>query len=166
VATGEGNHDKAFKALMKEPGALDALLRERLPQVLDLGSTDHADVAKHPTLRAGLLALKVALLEELEAKRAMMMEVLRAPAAEAEAAKEPQVQTIAEYYVSKSVRKGMSKGLRRGLEKGLEEGLEKGRVEGRVEGRVAARLSEGDATSLQRWFDKAIDAKSLDAVFK
>jgi flagellar biosynthesis/type III secretory pathway protein FliH len=98
------------------------------------------------------------------------------------------VQTIAEYYVSKGVRKGMSKGLRRGLEKGLEEGLEKGlekgRVEGRVEGlrqaladlltrrfkklppRVAARLAEGDATSLQRWFDKAIDAKSIDAVFK
>jgi hypothetical protein len=29
-----GNHDKAFKALMKEPGALEALLRERLPRAL------------------------------------------------------------------------------------------------------------------------------------
>jgi predicted transposase/invertase (TIGR01784 family) len=332
VATGESNHDKAFKALMKEPGALEALLRERLPPalvrrfvgppvqvsetfvdqalrssfadvvarvrldgdeetvvycliehkrtagrqvfvqllrylanlyehlerqakgrkvppvvamliyngatrwagptrfrelldvdnalaplvldfgvvVLDLGATDHADVAKHPTLRAGLLALKVALLEGLEARRALLREVFLTPpgewtrelfvqyllnvggrelepvvrAAEAEAAQEPHMQTIAEYYVSKGVRRGMSKGLKKGIEKGIEKGRVEGRVEGRLEGlrlaltsvltrrfkkvpaRVTAKLAEADEAALQRWHERAIDAASLDAVFK
>jgi hypothetical protein len=58
-----GNHDKAFKALMKEEGTLEALLRERLPPELVLRFAGPPTVLSEshvePTLRESIADLVV-----------------------------------------------------------------------------------------------------------
>lgn len=90
--------------------------------------------------------------------------------------KEAQVQTIADYYRSQGARKGLAKGLAKGLEKGLAQGREEGlrravlsvltRRFKKVPARVKASLEAADEVALQRWLEAALDARTLEAVFR
>ncbi len=77
------------------------------------------------------------------------------------------------------VQKGIEEGIQKGIQKGIEKGIEKGIAEGRSDSlrrlltrrfgplpkAVEARIASADARRLEAWFDRAIDAPSLEAVF-
>jgi hypothetical protein len=86
-------------------------------------------------------------------------------------------------YVTSVERLATERGMQQGRERGLEEGLEKGLAKGRLEGEgstlrrllihrfgplpqnVLDRLARADVQQIETWFDRGIDAKSLDEVF-
>jgi flagellar biosynthesis/type III secretory pathway protein FliH len=86
------------------------------------------------------------------------------------------VQTLVENWLSQ----GRRQGRRQGLTQGLTKGLEQGRAEAmrdmvsalltkrfkKVPAKLKAKLADADAKTLQRWFDAAYDAPSIEAVFK
>lgn len=104
--------------------------------------------------------------------------------------------TLGEYWKeqwkAEGLEEGRAEGLRLGLQEGREEGREEGRQEGRQEGRTEARHEErvgfvlrlmerrfgnvpddvkdrvaaADLDTLDLWTDRAIDAESMEAVFK
>jgi predicted transposase YdaD len=104
--------------------------------------------------------------------------------------KEKAMQTAEEYLLAKAYRRAkreLTKKMEKELTEKMEKELEKGREEGREEGRedalrtslrftltrrfkripasVEEKLAAADGATLQRWFEAALDAKSLKAVF-
>jgi hypothetical protein len=84
-------------------------------------------------------------------------------------------------YAEQLIEQGLQQGLQQGLERGLERGLEQGRLRGRAEDVLrilAARgvhvddssrqriLSCADLTTLDRWFDRALNATTLAEVLE
>jgi Domain of unknown function (DUF4351) len=73
------------------------------------------------------------------------------------------------------IQQGFDKGIEKGREQGLEQGLEQGqralflrlldRRFGAVPAHIAARVAAAGPADLERWFDLAIDAGSLDDLF-
>ena len=78
-------------------------------------------------------------------------------------------------YVTSIERIGQQKGLAEGLQQGRQEGRQEGGVRsllrllerrfGPVPEPVRARVAAADLDTLERWFDRGIDAPTLDAVF-
>jgi predicted transposase/invertase (TIGR01784 family) len=110
--------------------------------------------------------------------------LMRAAREELRPGEENAVQTLVENWLSQGRRQGrrqgLTQGLTRGLEQGRTQGLEQGRAEAlrevvtalltkrfkKVPAKLKARLADADAKTLQRWFDAAYDAPSIEAVFK
>jgi flagellar biosynthesis/type III secretory pathway protein FliH len=82
------------------------------------------------------------------------------------------------------LREGLQEGLREGLQEGLQKGLEKGELNGLQKGEMLALqrllakrfgvipmetvtlISQAPLEDIERWFDRAIDAKALPDVFQ
>lgn len=85
--------------------------------------------------------------------------------------KEPEMQTIAQYLEARGRRKGLREGLRKGTRQGKEDGLRDAltrlldRRFKRIPPAHADAIREADEATLNRWFDTALTAKSLRAVF-
>jgi predicted transposase YdaD len=132
--------------------------------VVDLRREADAVVARHPRLKAGLLALKAATVapsralarvrrsvEVLRDEPASTFELflsytprvlgpqanalLRQAVTEVAPEKEELMSLVGNTWFDSGTKKGLAEGLKQGLEKGLEQGLEKGRAQGRAQGR-------------------------------
>ncbi|MDO9142525.1 MAG: hypothetical protein Q7U38_19570, partial [Methylobacter sp.] len=78
-------------------------------------------------------------------------------------------------YKAEGLQEGLAKGLEKGLAKGLEKGLAKGemlalqkllsRRFGVIPAEMTARISSATLADIELWFDRAIDAPTLDDVF-
>ncbi len=87
----------------------------------------------------------------------------------------PEQEDIMLSVADQLIQQGFDKGIEKGLERGREQGLEKGqralllrlldRRFGAVPADITARVAAAPAAELERWFDLAIDAGSLDDIF-
>jgi hypothetical protein len=87
----------------------------------------------------------------------------------------PEQETAMQTFYEMVVQEGFEDGLEKGIEKGIEKGVEKGqramllrllgRRFGAVPEQIAARVAAAAASEVERWFDRALDAASLDDVF-
>ena len=86
-------------------------------------------------------------------------------------------------WAQQLLRQGMVQGMERGLEQGLEQGMERGKLEGQLEGQsrllrhflvrrfgalppwVEVQIGAATQAQIEAWFDRGMDAASLDAVF-
>ena len=91
--------------------------------------------------------------------------------------------SVAEQLIQEGIEKGLEQGIEKGREQGLKQGIRRGREQGRTQERrnlllrvldhrfgaipapLAARVAAARRTELERWFDRALDAASLDDVF-
>ncbi|WP_029010217.1 Rpn family recombination-promoting nuclease/putative transposase [Azospirillum halopraeferens] len=161
----------------------------------DLGRIDDARLSDLATLRAGLLALKYALRETdpwpvlvsiLEAlpendplvrpllvyilsvyegvDRPMLIRAIHQAKPEGEGS---MVSLAAREWIAEGEAKGMAKGKAEGLHEGQARTLLRllNRRFGPVSDTVRARVNAADLDALDRWFDRALDAPTLEAVF-
>jgi flagellar biosynthesis/type III secretory pathway protein FliH len=91
----------------------------------------------------------------------------------------PEVSKIAMTAAEQLREEGRRQGLEKGLEKGRKEGQKQGRERsqrenlltllnrrfGPLPARVRTRVRRAELVQLQRWFDRGITARTLDAVF-
>ena len=82
-------------------------------------------------------------------------------------------------YMAEGEQKGKLEGLQKGELKGLQQGLQEGKQQGEmlalqrllakrfgvIPVETVALLSHASLEDIERWFDRAIDAKELSAVF-
>lgn len=86
-------------------------------------------------------------------------------------AKEATMQTISEFIESRGYRRGTRQGLKQGLEQGQRQSAQKAvrklltKRFKKLPPSAERKLAEADTATLDRWFDAALTAKSLGAVF-
>lgn len=87
--------------------------------------------------------------------------------------------SVADQLIQEGFEKGIEKGIEQGLKKGIRKGREQGRTQerrnlllrvldrrfGAVPAQIAARVAAARRAQLECWFDRALDAASLDEVF-
>lgn len=184
-----------FPALLRVPEALLPYVPAFRYVLADLGRIDDAGLSDLAVLRAGLLALKYVLREDLPRRLAEMLAPL--------AGENLEITVTLLRYVLSGPGRLQDQELRRAIwsalpgeearimstltdqwvEQGLEKGLERGRAEGRAEGRamsltrllerrfgrlpaaLRARIDSADADTLDRWLDRVLDAADLDGIF-
>ena len=89
------------------------------------------------------------------------------------------MKSTAQQLIERGMAEGMSKGKAEGMSKGLSEGIAKGMAEGKAADvtrllqhrfgalpqAVQSRIAAAPLNELERLFDQALDAPSLDAIF-
>ena len=77
------------------------------------------------------------------------------------------------------VQQGIQKGMQQGMKQGMQQGMQQGRVEGEalalqrllarrfgaIPPAVTAQIGTASQAQIEAWFDAAIDATTLEAVF-
>ena len=92
--------------------------------------------------------------------------VLNRAARNAKAEPEATMQTIKQHLLSQGKRQGLKKGLEKGRVETLRDALRKVLSKRfKVTAAVESRLTRADAHTLGVWFDNALTAKSMKAVF-
>lgn len=90
------------------------------------------------------------------------------------------VEVWAKAYIAEGKQEGLQQGLQKGLQKGLQEGEQKGLQKGEmlalqrllakrfgaISAETTALISNAPVVDIERWFDRAIDAKQLSDVFE
>jgi hypothetical protein len=84
----------------------------------------------------------------------------------------PNQEDVVQSFYDMVVQEGFEDGLEKGIEKGIEKGQRAmllrllGRRFGALAEPIAARVAAAAPSELERWFDRALDAASLDDVFR
>ncbi|MBL8916140.1 MAG: Rpn family recombination-promoting nuclease/putative transposase [Archangium sp.] len=163
--------------------------------VVDVASIATSDLSPSSPMRGALLALKAATRSGRERSRlieASLRSLASEPVILSQAIQylagispnqlkstlkklsksgEQAMETYATFYERIGRKKGLKEGLEQGLERGRNEGLRVSLVKvlrkrfKRVPTSITKRVAAADARELSRWFNAALDARSLKAVF-
>lgn len=81
----------------------------------------------------------------------------------------------AKAYRAEGMREGMQKGIQQGVQQGVQQGLRQGEALalqrllvkrfGALSDAISARIADASSVEIETWFDRAIDAKSVDEIF-